>query len=176
MTLIRLIARPLLASGFVLGGVNALKNSEKLAPTAEPVTEKLVPMAQKAVPQVSLPSDPQTWVRINAVTQIVAAAALATGKAPRVSSAVLAASVVPTTLAGHAFWDQDTDEAKKAQRIQFAKNLSILGGLLLASVDTDGKPGVAWRAQRAAKDVRREAKRAAHEAALQSRLVVEKAR
>ena len=33
----------------------------------------------------------------------------------------------------------------------------MLGGLLLAAVDTEGKPGVAWRARRAAKDVRREA-------------------
>lgn len=166
----------MLATGFILGGVSALRNAEQLAGAAKPVTDKLVPLAQKAVPQAPLPDDAKTWVRINAATQIAAGAALATGRAPRLSSAVLAASLVPTTLAGHAFWEADDDDAKKAQRTQFAKNLSILGGLLLAAVDTEGKPGVVWRTRRAAKDVRREAKRAAHEAALQSRLVVEKAR
>ena len=30
---------------------------------------------------------------------------------------------------------------------------------MLAAVDTEGKPGVAWRARRAASDVRREAPR-----------------
>ena len=50
------------------------------------------------------------------------------------------------------------------QRLQFAKNTSILGGLLLAGVDTEGKPGLAWRARRAATDVRREARQVAKDA------------
>ncbi len=168
MTVTRLIARPLLASAFVLGGVNALKNSGALAARAKPVTDKIVPLAQKAVP--ALPTDPQTLVKINAVTQIAAAAALATGKVPRLSSTVLAASLLPTTVTGHAFWNETEPAAKQAQRLQFAKNLSMLGGVLLASVDTEGKPGVAWRTRRAAKDVRREAKRLGHDAALETKL------
>jgi putative oxidoreductase len=170
MTVTRLIARPLLAAPFVLGAVNALKNSGPLAQKAKPVTDKLVPMIQKAVPQVPVPTDPQTLVKINAAAQILAAAALATGKAPRLSSSVLAASLVPTTVAGHAFWKESDPQAKATQRLHFAKNLSMLGGVLLASVDTEGKPGVAWRARRAAKDVRREAKRLGHDAALETKL------
>ena len=41
----------------------------------------------------------------------------------------------------------------------------MLGGLLIAAVDTEGKPGVAWRTRRAAKDVRREARHLAAGAA-----------
>ncbi len=168
MTVTRLIARPLLASGFVIGAIAALKSPGPTAQKAKPVTDKLVPLLQKAVPQ--LPSDPKTLVKINAATQIAAAAALATGKAPRLSSTVLAASLLPTTVAGHAFWAETDPAAKKTQRLHFAKNLSMLGGVLLASVDTEGKPGVAWRARRAAKDVRREAKRAGHDAAQGTKL------
>ncbi len=168
MTVTRRIARPLLASGFVIGAITALKSPGPTAQKAKPVTDKLVPLLQKAVPQ--LPSDPKTLVKINAATQIAAAAALATGKAPRLSSTVLAASLLPTTVAGHAFWAETDPAAKKAQRLQFAKNLSMLGGVLLAAVDTEGKPGVAWRARRAAKDVRREAKRAGHDAAVGTKL------
>ena len=46
----------------------------------------------------------------------------------------------------------------------------MLGGLIIAAGDTDGKPGVAWRARRVAKDARREAKRLAHDARRETRL------
>jgi putative oxidoreductase len=174
MSPIRLVARPLLASSFVLGAVNALRNAGPLAAKAKPVTDKVVPTIQKAVPQVPIPTDPKTLVQINAAAQIAAAVALARGKAPRISSAVLAASLVPTTVAGHAFWNETDKSAKQAQQLQFAKNLSMLGGLILAAVDTEGKPGVAWRARRAAKDVRRGAKRMAHDAQRETRLAAAK--
>ena len=168
MTLVRLAARPLLASMFVAGGVDALRNSESRATAAKPVIDRVVPMLQKRIPQ--LPDDPVTLVRINAVVQVGAALALATGRMPRVSSAVLAASLVPTTFAGHRFWEQEDPQAKAAQRTQFFKNCSMLGGLLLASVDTEGKPGVAWRARRAAADVRREARGLAKSARREAKL------
>ena len=61
-------------------------------------------------------------------------------------------------MAGHRFWEESDPTQKKNQQLHFFKNLATLGGLLLAAVDTEGKPGVAWRARRAAKDVRREAR------------------
>ena len=82
----------------------------------------------------------------------------------------LAASLVPTTYAGHPFWEEKDPGARAAQRTQFFKNTSMLGGLLLASVDTEGRPGVAWRARRAAKDVRREAKVLARQARTEARV------
>jgi uncharacterized membrane protein YphA (DoxX/SURF4 family) len=168
MALTRRLARPLLASVFFVGGVSALKSAEPLSDKARRVTDRLVPRLQEA--GVPVPSDPQTLVRINAVTQLVAAGALATGRAPRFSAAVLAGSLVPTTLAGHAFWDEKDPAARKAQRLQFAKNSSVLGGLILAALDTEGKPGVAWRARRAARDVRRETGRLAHDARREAKL------
>lgn len=170
MTITRLLARPMLASIFVAGGINALRNTEAHATKAKKVTDRVVPLAQQAAPGAPIPSDPQTLVRINAGAQVLAAAALATGRAPRLSSAVLAASLVPTTLAGHAFWEESDPQAKAAQRLQFFKNTSVLGGLLLAAVDTEGKPGLAWRARRAASDVRREAKQVAKDARREAKL------
>lgn len=170
MTITRLLARPMLATIFVAGGVNALRNTEGHAAKARKITEKVVPVAQQAVPKAPIPTDPATLVRINAGAQILAAAALATGRAPRLSATVLAASLVPTTLAGHAFWDETDPQAKAAQRLQFFKNTSLLGGLLLAAVDTDGRPGLAWRARRAAADVRREARQVAKDARREAKL------
>ena len=170
MTLSRVIARPFLASIFVAGGINALRNTDAHAEKAKPVTDRVVPFARKAAPGAPIPTDARTLVRINAGAQILAAAALATGRAPRLSATVLAASLVPTTVAGHAFWNETDPQAKAQQRLNFLKNTSILGGLLLAGVDTDGKPGLAWRARRAATDVRRETRRLAKDARHEARL------
>ena len=168
MTLVRLAARPLLASMFVAGSLDALRNAEARATAAKPVIDRVLPMLKKRVPQ--LPDNPVTLVRINAAVQVGAALALATGRMPRTSSAVLAGTLVPTTLAGHRFWEQEDPQAKAMQRIQFFKNASMLGGLLLAAVDTEGKPGVAWRARRAASDIRREARVLAKSARREAKL------
>ncbi len=156
MSVSRLIARPLLASGFIFGAVSALRNVDQLAPKAAPLTDKVVPAAKKA--GIPLPEDTATLVRINAGVQIVGGLALATGKAPRLGSLLLAGSIVPTTIVGHAFWAESDPSAKKTHMMAFFKNVSMLGGAIIAAGDTDGKPGVAWRAKRAAKDARREAR------------------
>jgi uncharacterized membrane protein YphA (DoxX/SURF4 family) len=168
MTIVRLAARPMLASMFLAGGIDALRNAESRAPAAKPVIDRVLPTLKRAVPQ--LPEDPVTLVRINAAVQVTAALALATGRMPRISSAVLAGSLIPTTFAGHRFWEQEDPQNKAMQRIHFFKNCSMLGGLLLAAVDTEGRPGVAWRARRAAADVRREAKQLAREARREAKL------
>ncbi len=160
----------MLASVFVLGGVNALRNAPALAPAAAGVTDKLVPMAKRALPSAPIPTDAVTLVRINAGVQIVSALALATGKAPRLAAGVLAVSMAPTTVAGHAFWAETDPSAKKTQQLAFFKNLSVLGGLVIAAGDTDGQPGVAWRTKRVAKDARRQTRLLATSARREAKL------
>jgi putative oxidoreductase len=170
MTATRLIARPMIASTFLLGGVNALRNAPDFAAKAKPVTDRLRPMLDKAVPQLKIPEDTVTLVRINAAAQILASLALARGRAPRISSTVLAASLLPTTVAGHQWWHETEPAVKAQQRLHFFKNLSMLGGLMLAAVDTEGRPGLAWRAKNAATGVRRQAKHLSREAKLEAKL------
>ncbi len=90
-------------------------------------------------------------MQINAAVQVGAGALLAIGKWPRISALALAGTVVPTTLAGHDFWNYDDPAARAQHRTQFLKNVGLLGGLLLASVDTEGKPSLGWRGRRAAR-------------------------
>jgi uncharacterized membrane protein YphA (DoxX/SURF4 family) len=157
-----------MSSIFILGPINALKNAEAHAKKAEPVTGPMVKAAQRA--GIPLSHDPKTLVRVNAVLQLVGAAGLLTGRFPRASAALLAGTVIPTTLAGHRFWDEGDPTDKQMQRVHFAKNLSILGGLIVAAGDTDGKPGIAWRARRAAKDARHEARHLAATARREAKL------
>ena len=170
MTFTRRAARPLLSSVFFVGAVNALRNAETMAEKAKPVTDKIVAKVKQAVPQAPIPSNEKTLVQVNAGAQLLAATALAAGRAPRLSATVLGLSLVPTTIAGHAFWGEDEPATKKAQQLQFAKNLSVLGGLILAAVDTEGKPGVAWRTRRAARDLKREVKHVGKDAGYQARI------
>jgi|SRR4051794_18033784 len=143
MALSRKMARPLLASMFVMGGADALMNPE-------PKTEKAKAVGEKVAAPLRLPEDPETLVKLNGAVQVGAGSLLAIGKLPRLASVALAASLVPTTLAGHRFWEETDERARAMQRIQFFKNVSMLGGLLLAAVDTEGRPSISWRAHRAA--------------------------
>ena len=94
-------------------------------------------------------SDTRQAVQANGALQMASGGLLALGRLPRLSALALAGSLVPTTLAGHRFWSE-TDPAKRSmQRVHFVKNVSMLGGLLLAAVDRSGKPSIAWRARHA---------------------------
>ena len=57
---------------------------------------------------------------------------------------------MPTTLAGHRFWEHNDPKERFGQTSHFLKNLGLLGGLLIAAVDTEGRPSVGYRARRAA--------------------------
>ena len=89
-------------------------------------------------------------VRAHGAVEVVAGSTLALGIAPRLSALTLLGALVPTTVAGHPFWEEEEPSTRGAQQVQFLKNLAIVGGLLLAAVDTAGRPSVGWWARRAA--------------------------
>jgi uncharacterized membrane protein YphA (DoxX/SURF4 family) len=144
MAVSRLIARPLLASVFVTSGIDTLRDPESRVKLADPVTSKIA----DTVP--SMPDDTELLVKVNAAVQVGAGALLAIGRLPRLSAALLAASLVPTTLAGHRFWEEVDEAKRKQQQIHFLKNVSLMGALVIAAFDTEGAPSVTWRAKRAA--------------------------
>ena len=142
MTITHSIARSFIAPIFVAGGMDALKNPDEKAKKADQVIGRIAST-------LGLPDDPVKLVRINGGVQLAAGVMLALGWAPRLSAGVLAASLVPTTVAGHRFWEEPDPQKKAAQRIELMKNLAMLGGLVLAATDHDGNPSLTWRAKRA---------------------------
>jgi putative oxidoreductase len=147
MALSRRIARPLLASIFVVGGLDAVRNPEGKAKKGEAASE---PLGETAG---ALPLDPDQLVRINGAVQIGAGVLLATGKFRRLASVALIGSIIPTTYAGHRFWEETDPVTRTQQRMHFLKNLGLLGGLILAAVDTEGEPSLGWRAKRRARQL-----------------------
>jgi uncharacterized membrane protein YphA (DoxX/SURF4 family) len=152
MAMLRAIARPMLASIFVIQGFDTFRWPERVAPLAEPVVR---PIAER-VPAV--PDETEQAVRINAAVQVAAGSLLALGRLPRLSALAIAATLVPTTLAGHRFWEAEGKQERAQQRIQFLKNAAMLGGLLIAAADTAGRPSLAWRSKNAARTARHDAK------------------
>ena len=114
---------------FIPGGIDVLRNPGPRAEIARPVVERVasvVPMS---------PADPETAVRVNAAVHLVGGSMLALGFLPRLAALALATSMVPTTLAGHRFWEIDDPAKRGMQRTQFLKNTAIMGGLLVTALD-----------------------------------------
>ena len=149
--LIRRIARPMLSAVFIGQGVDALRNPKPAADAARPTLEGLRKLPDPI--GTNVPSDAETFARINAAVQIGGGLLLATGKLPRLASAALAFTVVPGSLGGHMFWNEVDPQRKADQRRAFLTDLSLIGGLIIAAADTEGKPSLGWRGRRAARKV-----------------------
>jgi putative oxidoreductase len=130
MGLVHRLGRSMLAPMFVTGGLDAIRHPESKEAKAEaitgPITESL-----------GLADETQTLVRVNGGVQVVGGILLGLGVLTRTAAFALAASLIPTTLAGHRFWVETNPQARAAQRIQFLKNTAMLGGLVLVTTDRD---------------------------------------
>ena len=119
----------MLAGVFVVSGLDVLANPEPRAKAAKPVVD----MVASVVPFA--PSDPVDAVKLNAAVHLGAGALLAAGVMSRLAATALALSMVPTTIAGHRFWEIDDPAKRSMQRTQLLKNTAILGGLLVVAFD-----------------------------------------
>jgi len=124
VNVVRSLSRPMVAAMFVYGGFDALRHPDPKVPRAKIVTDPITDL---------LPVDDTDAVDIvllNGAVQVGAGLTLALGVLPRLSAMLLAASLIPTTAAGHRFWEETDQRARSQQTIHFLKNVSMLGGLL----------------------------------------------
>lgn len=149
-SLLQTAGRALTAPIFITGGYSALKDP---AGKVAMVGSKLDSI-RECVP--GLPDDNRLLVRINGGVQVLAGATLLFGIKPRLSALALAGSLIPTTLAGHAFWEMEGGDAQ-AHRTHFSKNLAALGGLLLITSSGADEKTIAKAAAKAAKKAEKRA-------------------
>lgn len=139
----RRLARPLLAAIFISSAAGQLKDQSYIA---------------SAVRDAGL-SEPEKLAKVHVYGNLLGGLALATGRVPRLAALSLAANLIPTTLVGHAFWSAPAEQ-KQMQQINFMKNLSLLGGLLLAAADTGGRESLPHAVGRVSKRTVRKADKA----------------
>ena len=133
--MLRRLARPLLGLAFIDSGVSALRDDGRRAERARALGL----------------GDPQQVTRAVAAVQVGAGAVLVLNRLPRLSALVLAATVVPDAVTGHAFWTEQDKLTKRNERTLFTRDLGLLGGALVAVADTGGRESVPHRASRTAK-------------------------
>ena len=141
MSLARRAARAALAASFISGGIDQIRNPQPKAAPASPIAK---PIADR-VPQ--LPNDPESLVKLDGAIKVVGGLGLIVGPFARPAALLLAGSLVPTTLAGHRFWETTDPDQRVSDRVEFFKNVSLLGGLLITALDTGGRPSVPWLAE-----------------------------
>jgi uncharacterized membrane protein YphA (DoxX/SURF4 family) len=143
MTIVRRLARPLLAAPLIQSGIEAARHPG-------PQLERARPVLQQVQAPLRLPQDELRVVRVSGAVTAAAGALLALGKLPRLSALAIVATA-PIVQTSQPFWKEKDPELRASQRTVFIKNLGLLGGALLAAVDTEGRPGIAWRSKRAGK-------------------------
>ncbi len=124
--MMRSLARPLLASWFVYGGVRDALEPQARTAAAEPVFGPLLKDAGVDVPM-------ETLVRVHSAATAATAAILALSKTPRSAGVALTGLAAVTVATAPPFWRLPEGEDRDAALDQFMKNLSLLGGAMLAA-------------------------------------------
>lgn len=136
MTMIRSVLSPLRPAARILtGSTYALLGFDALYAPGARVDQAAPLLAAIRTWAPLLPADDELVVRGNAAVMVAGGTLLALGRAPRLSAVILAGSLIPTTLAGHSYWKIEDPDVRKVQRIQFHKNMAMIGGLLFAALD-----------------------------------------
>jgi uncharacterized membrane protein YphA (DoxX/SURF4 family) len=138
---IRRLARQLIGAAFIDSGVAALRGIDQRATRTE----------SNGTPE------PLSATRAVAGTQIASGILLALNRVPRLASLVLALSVVPDAVTTHDFWTEKDGDSQRAKRSLFGRDVGLLGGLLVAAIETGGRESVPHRAVRTSKHAARAA-------------------
>lgn len=113
--MLKTLGHTLLASIFIIGGFDAFAQPGR---RVKLVAASGIPEADQAV-------------KLNGAAMVIAGAALALNIAPKAAATVLIGCMIPTTIVGHAFWQEPEVSGRKGQQVHFLKNVGLIGGLLL---------------------------------------------
>lgn len=151
MSLLRFIARSLVAGTFIADGAKKFMQPAEAAADAEEFTARVTPLVQRVVPASYsswVPEKTETWVRLTGGAQILGGVMFATGVGRRLGALVLAqTSILNVAIACPG--KGASKEERAAARPEVLMQLALLGSTLLAAQDLQGKPSLAWRAEHA---------------------------
>ncbi len=155
--LTRRIARPLLAGWFVAEGVDAVRHPG-------PHVERMRDVWRRLAARSDLGDPPPTdtlhlLVKAHGGAMAAAGLLLALGKAPRTSACALALLTVPVAVMDAPVRSQggQPTPATVAARSErgtrtLLRDLSLIGGAVIAGLDKEGSPSLGWRVRHARVD------------------------
>jgi len=129
----------LLSGYFVVDGLKAAINPEPLVPEAEHLAEKVSQYAQSYLPGDGSPIKTATIVRVHGLVQVTGALMMATGIFRRAGALLVAVSY------GEKVFRRRTS-LLSPDATALARELTLLGGVLIEAGDTQGKPNWSWLA------------------------------
>ncbi|PZP16545.1 MAG: hypothetical protein DI611_05630 [Brachybacterium faecium] len=145
MSLVRRIARPLLAAPFILEGIRTASQPEREIDVYPQAFEAV----DSALAKTSTPDflDARTIIRASGAVAAGAGIMYASNRCPRLAAATL----LVTTSVGWAgrkrIWELSGEE--RMQELQsILTDAGLLGGVLLAVVDHDGRPSMGYRVEK----------------------------
>ena len=145
MSLVRRIARPLLAAPFVFEGVRTALHPEReidVYPQAFDAVDSAI--AKSSVPDVV---DARTVVRVAGAVAAGAGVLYATNRYPRAAAVTLLATTSIGWAGRKKVWELRGEEL--TQEVQsILTDAGLLGGVLLAAVDHAGRPSLGYRANK----------------------------
>lgn len=161
MSLLRFAGRLLFSAYFVSDGFQLLTKPDQHVDQISPAVDRIVPAVQSVLPPDTadrVPEDARTWARVLGLAQIVGGIAYATGIARRPGAWLLGATTVPRLAAA----------AGSDDRGGLLSQLALFGATVVATQDTAGRPGLAWRAEQSRKAVEARANQASKKASKQA--------
>lgn len=148
--MLRHLARVLLGAAYVQQGIEQLRHPAEPAEAARPYVRRIAG-------STPIPDDPALVVRVGGGALVLGGLGLATNTAPRLAAALLALVAVPFALLRHPVTGLSTLRGPEGTRL--LADLGLFGGAVIAALDTEGRPGVAWRARHGSEQASRSAKR-----------------
>lgn len=145
MSLVRRIARPLLAAPFVFEGVRTALHPEREIDVYPQAFEQ----ADAAIAKSSAPGfvNVRTVVQVSGAIAAGAGVAYAANRCPRLAAVTLLATTSVGWAGRKKVWELRGEEL--TQEIQsILTDAGLLGGVLLAVVDTDGRPSLGYRTEK----------------------------
>jgi uncharacterized membrane protein YphA (DoxX/SURF4 family) len=113
-SIIFLVGRILLGGFFINSGINHFRRISMMSGYAQ----------MKGVPM------PKASVAFTGALLLVGGLSVLLGVYPTIGIAALAAFLIPTTFMMHAFWKVEDPMAKMGERVNFTKNIALLGAAL----------------------------------------------
>jgi len=140
MSFLRFLSRSLLASFFVADGLKAAIDPAPLVEDAEPLATTVTDVGDRFLPEWAahrIPRKTETLVRIHGGVEALGGIMLSTGVFRRAGAVLVALAYLPKVASMRPSLLDFT-------RLDFLRELALLGAVLIAAGDTGGEPSRSW--------------------------------